>query len=342
MNEITNTAILLTNRPIGMPTEADFEFIETTIPTPNDDEVLLRTLYLSVDPYMRGRMNDEKSYIPPFKLNEVITGGIVAEVVESKLPNFEQGDFVTGNLEWAKYSVATEQEIRKIDENVAPLSTHLGVLGMPGLTAYFGLLNIGKPQAGETIVVSGASGAVGSTVGQIAKIKDAKVVGIAGSDEKVNYLLDELRFDAAVNYKSANFAENLKNALPDGVDIYYENVGGVVGDEVMKHLNKHSRIPVCGAISAYNLEKPDIGPRVQGILIKNSVLMQGFTVGEFSEEFHTAAEDLGKWIKEGNLKYEETIVDGFENTIEAFLGLFAGTNQGKQIVKVAEPKYSKL
>src|SRR5690625_113349 len=340
MNETTNKEIHLVNRPVGLPTEADFEFKETSIPEPQDSEVLIRTLYLSVDPYMRGRMNDVKSYIPPFELNEVLSSEIVAEVVESKSTNFTQGDIVTGNLDWAKYSIAKETDIREIDPNVAPISTHLGVLGMPGLTAYFGLLNIGKPQPGETVVVSGASGAVGSTVGQIAKLKDAKVVGIAGSDEKVNYLLDELRFDAAVNYKSPNFAEELKNALPNGVDIYYENVGGPIGDEVMKHLNTYARIPVCGAISAYNLEEPDIGPRVQGILIKNSALMQGFTVGNYSKDFHIAAKDLGKWLEEGHLKYEETIVEGFENTIEAFLGLFEGTNHGKQIVKVAEPKYS--
>ena len=340
MNETINTEIHLANRPVGMPTEADFKFKETPIPEPEESEVLIRTLYLSVDPYMRGRMNDVKSYIPPFELNEVLSGGIVAEVVESKSTNFEQGDIVTGNLDWAKYSIAKETDIREIDPEVAPISTHLGVLGMPGLTAYFGLLNIGKPQPGETVVVSGASGAVGSTVGQIAKLKDAKVVGIAGSDEKVNYLLDELRFDAAVNYKSPNFAEELKDALPNGVDIYYENVGGPIGDEVMKHLNTYARIPVCGAISAYNLEEPDMGPRVQGVLIKNSALMQGFTVGNYSKDFHIAAKDLGKWLEEGHLKYEETIVEGFENTIEAFLGLFEGTNHGKQIVKVAEPKYS--
>src|SRR5690625_2447905 len=340
MNETTNKEIHLVNRPVGLPTEADFEFKETSIPEPQDSEVLIRTLYLSVDPYMRGRMNDVKSYIQPFELNEVLSGGIVAEVVESKSTNFAQGDIVTSNIDWAKYSIAKETDIRDIDLNGAPITTHLVVLSMPGLTAYFGLLNIGKPQPGETVVVTGASGAVGSTVGQIAKLKDAKVVGIAGSDERVNYLLDELRFDAAVNYKSPHFAEELKNALPNGVDIYYENVGGPIGDEVMKHLNTYARIPVCGAISAYNLEEPDIGPRVQGILIKNSALMQGFTVGNYSKDFHIAAKDLGKWLEEGHLKYEETIVEGFENTIEAFLGLFEGTNHGKQIVKVAEPKYS--
>ena len=341
MSESINKEIHLANRPSGMPSQSDFNFIDTTIPTPNKNEVLVRTLYLSVDPYMRGRMNDAKSYIPPFNLNEVISGGIVAEVVESNIPEFEQGDIVTGNLDWALYSLANEDTIRKVDPAVAPISSHLGILGMPGLTAYFGLLDIGKPKENETVVVSGASGAVGSAVGQIAKIKGAKVVGIAGSAEKVNYLLDELRFDAAVNYKDDTFKEDLKNALPEGVDVYYDNVGGEISDEVMKYLNRNSRVPVCGAISAYNLETPDLGPRIQGLLIKNSVLMQGFTVGNYAEDFQTAASDLGKWLSEGNLKYEETIVNGFENTIDAFLGLFEGTNIGKQIVKVAEPKYAK-
>lgn len=337
-----NQEIHLANRPEGMPSEKDFEFKNTEIPTPNEGDVLVRTLYLSVDPYMRGRMNDTKSYIPPFALNEVIAGGIVAEVVESKSEDFTKGDVVTGNLAWAKYSLANEKAIRKIDPAVAPISTHLGILGMPGLTAYFGLLDIGKPKEGETVVVSGASGAVGSTVGQIAKLKGAKVVGIAGSAEKINYLIDELRFDAAVNYKDENFKENLAAALPNGVDVYYENVGGTVSDEVMKHLNNKSRIPVCGAISAYNLETPDIGPRVQGLLIKNSTLMQGFTIGDYTEDFPIAAKELGQWLASGKLQYEETIVEGFENTIDAFLGLFAGTNLGKQIVKVADPMYAKL
>src|SRR5699024_9913741 len=262
--------------------------------------------------YMRGRMNDAKSYIPPFELNEAISGGIVAEVVESKLEDFKQRDIVTGNLKWSEYSLVNEKEVRKIDPTLAPISSHLGVLGMPGLTAYFGLLDIGKPKENETVVISGASGAVGSLVGQIAKLKGAKVVGIAGTAEKVNYLLDELRFDAAINYKDNDFKTKLKNALPE-----------------------------CGDISAYNLTTPDVGPRVQGLLIKNSVLMQGFTVGNYSDDFHIAARDLGKWLKEGKIKYEETIVEGFDQTINAFLGLFKGTNIGKQIVKVAEPKYAK-
>lgn len=342
MNQKLNKEILLINRPTGMPTEDTFNFVENPIPTPKEDEILVKTLYLSVDPYMRGRMNDGKSYIPPFPLNEAITGGVVAEVVDSRSEHFNQGDIVTGNLKWGTYSIAKEQEVRTVDPQVAPISTHLGILGMPGLTAYFGLLHIGKPQTGETVVVSGAAGAVGSAVGQIAKIKGAHVVGIAGSQEKVNYLVNDLGFDAAVNYKEDSFAKDLEAVLADGVDVYYDNVGGVVSDEVMKHLNRNSRIAVCGAISSYNLTEPDIGPRIQGILIKNSVLMQGFTVGNYSDDFKSAATDLGKWLQEGTLTYEETIVEGFENTIDAFLGLFDGSNLGKQIVKVAEPEYADL
>lgn len=339
---MNNQEIHLANRPTGMPSNDDFSFVDTPVGTPNENEVLVRTLYLSVDPYMRGRMNDTESYIAPFELNEVIMGGVVAEVVESKSEGFKQGDIVTGNLNWGKYSIASNSDIRKINPKIAPISTHLGILGMPGLTAYFGLLNIGQPKASETIVVSGAAGAVGSTVGQIGKIKGAKVVGIAGTQEKVDYLINELGFDAAVNYKKDSFKQDLTDALPDGVDVYYDNVGGPISDFVMTKLNRNSRIVVCGAISAYNLEEQDMGPRVQGILIKNSTLMQGFTVGNYTTDFPIAAQDLGKWLQEGKLNYEETIIEGFENVPKAFLGLFEGSNLGKQLVKIAEPEYAEI
>lgn len=338
MSKEMNSEIHLINRPVGMPTNADFKFVESEMPRPNDDELLVKTLYLSVDPYMRGRMNEGKSYIPPFELKQVMSGGIVAEVIESKSPNFSEGEIVTGNFEWAKYSLVSAQDARKVDPALAPISTHLGILGMPGLTAYFGLLDIGKPVAGETVVVSGAAGAVGSAVGQIAKIKGTKVVGIAGSDEKIDYLIKELGFDAAVNYKSESFEQDLLAVLPHGVDVYFDNVGGPVSDAVMNSINRNARIVVCGAISSYNVKGEDLGPRVQGQLIKNSALMQGFTVGNYVDQFHLAATDLGKWLQEGSLKYEETILDGFENTVEAFLGLFKGRNLGKQIVKVADPR----
>lgn len=342
MTQTKQQVITLANRPKGMPSKGDFNFVESEVPTPKDNEILVRTLYLSVDPYMRGRMQDTKSYIAPFELNKVITGGVVAEVVESKSNSFKQGDVVVGNIDWAEYTVVTEKEIRVIDSKVAPVTTHLGILGMTGLTAYFGLLDIGKPQEGETVVVSGAAGAVGSVVGQIAKIKGAKVVGIAGSDEKLEYLTKELGFDGAVNYKSDSFATDLANAVPDGVDVYFDNVGGEVSDAVFTLLNANARIPLCGAISSYNAEGKDLGPRLQSAMIKTSALMKGFTVGNYAARFQEGATELGKWLQEGKLKYEETIIEGFENTPDAFLGLFKGTNLGKQLVKVAEPEFAQL
>lgn len=334
--------IHLANRPKGMPSASDFNFITSDIPVPEEGQVLLRTLYLSVDPYMRGRMQDAKSYIAPFELNKVIVGGGIAEVAESRSASFKKGDVVVGTLSWSEYSVVGQNEIRKIDPTTAPVTTHLGILGMTGLTAYFGLLDIGKPQDGETVVVSGAAGAVGSAVGQIAKLKGAKVVGIAGSQEKIDYLLNELGFDAAVNYKKETFKEDLRKAVPEGVDIYFDNVGGGVTDAVFALLNKNARIPLCGAISSYNAEGKDVGPRLQSVMIKTSALMKGFTVGDYSAHYKDATIDLGKWLEQGKLKYEETIVEGFDRIPEAFLGLFKGDNLGKQLVKVANPKYVEL
>jgi len=328
--------IKLINRPQGTPTNNDFEIVNLPIGEATEGEVLLRTLYISVDPYLRGRMNDTKSYIPPFKLNEAISSGVVAQVVESKSLLFNKGDVVLGSLPWQEYSVANEKAVRLIDHSIAPASAYLSVLGMTGLTAYFGLLDIGKPKEGETVVVSGAAGAVGSIVGQIAKIKGAHVVGIAGSDEKVKFLIDELGFDAAINYKTQDVAKALSEACPNGIDVYFENVGGEISDAVFPLLNNFARIPVCGAISSYNNEQADVGPRVQGHLIKTSSLMQGFTVGHYSSRFSDGAKDLAIWLKEGKLKYEETITEGFEHTIDAFLDLFQGSNLGKALVKVAE------
>lgn len=342
MTTITQKEIHLVNRPQGMPTKADFEFVEKEISSPGENEVLLRTLYLSVDPYMRGRMNDVKSYIAPFELNKPITGGVLAEVVDSRSDTFKQGDIVTGNLRWAEYQLVNEKLLRKVDPSVAPITTSLGVLGLTGLTAYFGLLDIGKPQEGETVVISGAAGAVGSIAGQIAKIKGAKAVGIAGSDEKIDYLLNELDFDAAVNYKKDSFQEDLKKALPKGVDVYFDNVGGDVSDAVMSQLNSHARITLCGSISSYNNVGQDVGPRMQSKFIKTSSMMKGFTLGDYTSDFSTGATALAQWIKEGKLQYEETIVEDFENTPDAFFGLFKGTNLGKQLVKVADPEFAKL
>ncbi|OAT85065.1 NADP-dependent oxidoreductase [Bacillus sp. MKU004] len=335
----TQQQIQLVSRPEGMPEESDFLYKEVDVPHPSQGEVLIKTLYLSVDPYMRGRMSDAKSYVEPFRLNEALSGGVVGEVMESKSEQFKQGDFVVGMLPWQEYSLAGEKEVRSIDPDAAPLSTHLSVLGLTGLTAYFGLLDIGQPKAGETVVVSGAAGAVGSVVGQIAKIKGARVVGIAGSEEKVNYLKETLGFDEAINYKETDdIYSTLKEACPDGVDVYFENVGGEIGDAAISLLNKHGRVPVCGAISSYNKTDRDLGPRVQSKLIKSSALMKGFVVNDYSDRFKEGATELGQWLSEGKLQYEETITEGFDNVTDAFLGLFQGKNLGKQLVKVAEPE----
>jgi hypothetical protein len=337
MRNDLNRQFILVKRPQGMPDMSVFKMIETPIPTPGENEVLVRTLYLSVDPYMRGRMNDVKSYARPFQLNEVLTGGVVGRVVESRHKGFYPGDYVVNRMGWADYSVARGEELTKIDPNLAPITTALGVAGMPGLTAYFGLLDIGKPKAGETVVVSGAAGAVGSVVGQIAKIKGCRAVGIAGSDEKVNYLINELGFDAAINYKTtANLRSDLSKACPDGVDIYFDNVGGEISDAVIPLLNFHSRIALCGQIALYNLEKPDIGPRYQPHLLTRSVLMKGFIVSDYAERHAEGTAQLSAWLKDGKLKYHETIIDGLENAPKAFLGLFKGENLGKMLVKVSE------
>jgi NADPH-dependent curcumin reductase CurA len=328
--------ILLKSRPSGIPTHENFELVNVPIGEPVTGEVLIRTVYISVDPYLRGRMNDTKSYIPPFGLNEVISSGVIGQVVESQSDLFKKGDVVLGSLGWQEYNIAKEKTVRKIDHTLAPASAYLSVLGMTGLTAYFGLLDIGKPKEGETVVVSGAAGAVGSIVGQIAKINGARVVGIAGSDEKVKFLIEELGFDEAINYKTQDVSTVLEKACPNGIDIYFENVGGEISDAIFPLLNNFARIPVCGAISSYNNEKEDIGPRIQGYLIKTSSLMQGFTIGNYASRYGEGAIQLANWLKEGKLKYEETITGGFDHTIDAFLDLFKGSNVGKSLVKVAE------
>ena len=336
MAAMENKQILLASRPAGMPTMENFKLVDAEVPQPKDGEVLLRTLFLSVDPYMRSRMNDRKSYVDPFALNKVITGGGVGEVVESRSAAFKPGDIVTGMLPWQLYSIAKETEVRKINPQLAPVTTALGVLGIPGLTAYFGLLDIGKPKAGETVVVSGAAGAVGTIVCQIAKIKGCRVVGIAGSAEKNQYLEKELGIDATINYKTADLKQALRAACPAGVDVYFDNVGGEVSDVVMTLIAHGSRTVICGQISLYNLEKPDVGPRVQPYLLVNSALMQGFIITAYAARFAEGVSQLAQWLQQGKLKYAENIVEGFENTPRAFLGLFSGENLGKQLVKVAE------
>ena len=330
-----NKEIQFASRPAGMPTLDNFRIVDADVPQLNEGEVFVRTLYISVDPYLRGRMREGKSYVPPFAVGQVIQSGVIGKVVESRAPEFKQGDLVTGMLGWRLYNPAKASELRKVDPRVAPVTTALGVLGMPGLTAYFGLLDIGQPKEGETVVVSGAAGAVGMTVCQIAKIKGARAVGIAGSDEKNQYLREDLGVDAAINYKEADMRKALKEACPQGIDVYFDNVGGEVSDAVPPLLNHGARIVICGQISLYNLDKPDVGPRPQPALLVNSALMKGFIITDYAARFAEGVIQLAQWLAAGKLKYAETIVEGFENTPNAFIGLFSGENLGKQIVKVA-------
>ncbi|UOQ45167.1 NADP-dependent oxidoreductase [Halobacillus salinarum] len=331
-----NREIHLVKRPEGTPGHEHLAVVENPLPEPQAGEVLLKTLYVSVDPYMRGRMSDGKSYVAPFELNEPLDGGVIAEVTESQDDHFNVGDIVTGVLPWQEYSTAKAESLRKIDPSLGPVTTSLGILGMPGLTAYFGLTDIGKPKAGETLVVSGAAGAVGSTVVQIGKILGLRVVGIAGTDEKTSYVTEKLGADKAINYKTEDVRKAVKTACPDGVDLYFDNVGGSIADAVYPRLNKFARIIQCGAISSYNLTE-DKGPRIQTYLIKSSALIQGFIVADYQERFKEGFQHLSKWLKEGQLTYEETITEGFDNIPDAFFGLFKGENIGKQLVKVAEP-----
>lgn len=328
--------ILLRNRPEGKPTLADFEFVkeETTLNI-NEGEVLLETAYVSVDPYLRGRMSDAKSYVQPFELGKAIHSGVVAKVIDSKNNNFITGDFVSGMLDWKTKQVAAGEGLLKVDSEKAPLSAYLGILGMTGLTAYCGLTQIGKPVAGETLVVSGAAGAVGSVVGQIGKILGLRVIGIAGTDEKVEMLKSKFGFDEGINYNtSKDIRADIAKAAPNGVDIYYDNVGGPISDAVLFSINKFARMVICGAISVYNNTELPTGLSVQPFLVKNSALMQGFIVSNYADKFPEAMTHLSGWLAEGKLNYTETIVDGFDNIPKAFIDLFDGKNTGKMIVKI--------
>jgi NADPH:quinone reductase len=330
-----NKEIRLGSRPAGMPTLENFRIVDTEVLQPSDGEVLVRTLYISVDPYLRGRMREGRSYIPPFEVGQVIESGAVGEVIESRSPKFQPGDIVTGMFGWRLYNVVKADGVMKVPPGV-PVTTALGVLGMPGLTAYFGLLDIGQPKQGETVVVSGAAGAVGMTVCQIAKIKGCRVAGVAGHDEKNRYLKEELSVDAVINYKTGDIRQTLKDACPNGIDIYFDNVGGEVSDAVLPLINHGARVIICGQISFYNLDRPEVGPRPQPYLLINSAQMRGFIVTEYAARFPEGALQLAQWLSEGKLKYAETVVEGFENTPRAFIGLFSGENLGKQIVKVGD------
>ena len=330
-----NKQIVLKKRPIGVPTVSNFEVIEVSVPTIGEGELLLKPKVVSVDPYMRGRMSDAKSYVAPFEIGKPIAGGVVAEVVESKHPDFKAGDDVIGSFPWQEVFTAKGSEASKVDGSIAPFSYYLGILGMPGLTAYFGLLDIGKPQKGETVVVSGAAGAVGIVVGQIAKIHGCRVVGIAGDQSKVDYLINDLGFDAAINYKTeSNIAGALAAVCPDGVDVYFDNVGGEISDAVISQINKGARIIICGQISLYNTTTQPVGPRIQPTILKRSALMQGFIVSNYASRFPEGFKALAEWVGSGQLKYTNTTYHGFEKLPEAFIALFEGKNLGKLIVEV--------
>ncbi|EDM36906.1 YfmJ [Pedobacter sp. BAL39] len=330
-----NKVILLNKRPEGIPTPEDFKFIEEEKPVATDGQILLKTLYVSVDPYLRGRMSDAKSYIPPFELNKPIQSALVAEVQDSKNPDFKTGDFVTGMLEWKLFQTSTGKGLTKVDGEKASLSAYLGVLGMTGLTAYFGLKEIGHPKAGETLFVSGAAGAVGSVAGQIGKIMGCRVIGAAGSDEKVNLLRSKFGYDAAINYKTTHdLTKDIAAIAPDGIDVYFDNVGGDISDAVLANINRLGRVPLCGSISSYNDKEVATGPRVQTVMVKKSVLMQGFIVSNYAAQFPEGIAQLSKWFSEGKLTHSETIVEGFEQIPQAFIDLFAGKNEGKMVVKI--------
>ena len=318
-----------------MPALSDFDIIETALAPLKDGELLLKARYISVDPYMRGRMSDAKSYVQAFEVGQPLNGGVIAEVTESRNPEFMPGDFVLGHLQWQEQQVVNAEQVKKLDKNEAPLSFYLGMLGMPGLTAYFGLLDIGKPVAGETVVVSGAAGAVGMAVCQIARIKGCKVVGIAGSVEKNAYLRDVLKVDEVINYKvEKNLKAAIARACPNGVDVYFDNVGGSVSDAVIYNINNKARIVLCGQISLYNSLDLPTGPRLQPVLLKRSALMQGFIVSNFAPRFGEGIKQLTQWYSEGKLTGKETIVQGFDKLPETFIGLFQGTNTGKLLVEI--------
>ncbi len=336
----TNRKIVLASRPEGAPQPSNFRLEQSPPPEPRDGQVLLRTLWLSLDPYMRGRMSAARSYAKPVEVGEPMVGGTVNEVVASKHPDFKPGDVVLGYAGWQDYAVSDGTGLRKLDARRAPVSTALGVLGMPGMTAYAGLLTIGQPKPGETVAVAAATGPVGSTVGQIAKLKGCRAVGIAGGKDKCRYLLDELGFDAAVDHRSKNLPDELKEACPKGIDVYFENVGGAVWDAVFPLLNDFARIPVCGLIAQYNMTElpagPDRTPQLFRQVLTKRLAIRGFIVRDFADQAEAFERDVSTWLKQGKIKYKEDVVEGLENAPQAFLGLLQGKNFGKLLVRVSK------
>jgi NADPH-dependent curcumin reductase CurA len=332
-----NRQVTLAARPTGEPTEADFALVEAAMPEAGAGEVVARTLWLSLDPYQRGRMNEGRSYARHVELGEVMTAQAVGEVVESRSARFKPGDVVMGPFGWQEYGAAPERHLRLVDESAAPISTAPHVLGMTGLTAYFGLFEVCRPVPGDTVVVSAASGAVGQIVGQLARLAGCRAVGIAGSPEKIDDLLSLYGYDAGIDYKREALGEALKRACPNGVEVYFDNVGGEVSAAVHRRLALRARIAICGQIAEYNQVPPHGGPRSVTFMISRRVRMEGFLVGDFAHLHEPALERLSRWLAEGRLRYREDVVEGLENAPRAFIGLLRGENRGKLLVKVAEP-----
>ena len=332
--------IVLAKRPQGEPTPADFRLEETPIPALKDGELLLQTVFLSLDPYMRGRMSEGPSYAASTGLNDVMIGGTVSRVVASRNPKFKDGDMVLSYSGWQEYQVSNGAGLNKLDPRIPRPSYALGVLGMPGITAYVGFLDIGQPKEGETLVVAAATGAVGSVVGQIAKIKGLRAVGIAGGKEKCDYAVKELGFDACIDHRDANMPKLLKEACPKGIDVYFENVGGAVWDAVVPLLNTHSRIPLCGLIAQYNATSlpsgPDRSSQLMGMFLVKQVKVQGFIISNYYHRLGAFLDDMTQWLPAGRIKYREDITRGLENAPQAFMGLFKGSNFGKLLVQVAD------
>lgn len=337
----SNRRILLASRPQGAPVSDNFRLEQQPIPEPGEQQVLLRTVYLSLDPYMRGRMSDAPSYAPPVALGEVMVGGTVARVEHSRHPDFQVGDWVLSGGGWQDYHLANGRDLTRLSGNMLQHpSLALGVLGMPGFTAYMGLLDIGQPQAGETVVVAAASGAVGSAVGQIANIKGCRVVGIAGGSEKCRYVVEQLGFDLCLDHRAADFPAQLAAACPQGIDIYFENVGGAVFDAVIPLLNTRARIPVCGLIANYNATElpagPDRLPLLQGLLLRKRIRMQGFIIfNDYGHRYPEFVQQMAEWVQDGKVVWREDIVDGLEQAPQALIDQLAGKNFGKLVVRVA-------
>jgi NADPH-dependent curcumin reductase CurA len=334
-----NKRVILVERPTGMPDERHLRLETAPVPSPADGQVLLKTIYLSLDPYMRGRMSAAKSYAKSVELGDVMEGGTVSQIAASRNPDWKEGEFVVSRAGWQTYALSDGRDLRRLDPSTAPISTAVGVLGMPGFTAYVGLLDLGRPKAGETVVVSAASGAVGQVVGQIAKLNGCRVIGVAGADDKCSYVVDELGFDACVNYRNDDFPAQLEAACPNGIDIYFENVGGKVLSAVIDLLNDFSRMPVCGLIAHYNdtglPAGPDQLPRLMRAVLTHRVMIRGFIQFDFAPRFPDFLRDMSDWIRSGQIKYREDIVDGLENAVSAFQGLLTGRNRGKLLIQVS-------